>query len=267
MDKNIIENRNIHKVCPQLDGINKQYEYDKDFFTEEPIFTVWGRNLKPYQGDKSTQTAVKGLLKGGAALALGAIGAGAGVSGSMAMGVAKSGNGLGDAIAAMSGDIIVTVRELCTKEISKIEYFHWGRFNFLQNFVPAQGYLGELVKGEENSDGYNGHCFYENGDYFEGFFYNDGARFGAFVFSNGVRAFGTIYNGFYEDDCVVIYPDGSRDYGTFEHGQLAYGLSMNNDCAWAGEWSNGTLHGFGCAKFADGACFYGDWINGQPQAN
>lgn len=170
---------------------------------------------------------------------------------------------IGSAINAVNSSNMRAL-EACTKMFRQWEEHRWQELYLLYTFEPAEGKIGEIYKGNQDKDGFVGHCFEKNGDYFEGFFANNGTRLGIFVFANGDRVFGSMYNGIKYDYCYCLGADGSRIAGEFENNQLTDGVIMTDSCAFLGDWQNGQLHGVGYARYADNSCFAGEWSHGRP---
>lgn len=262
MRAEFIEYRNQHMVIPFLDWVSYPDGYE-DNNVPSPIYSKWAINSKP--SGNLDKGAMAGHIAGSAlSIGLAALSLGMGTGGAMAD-LSNAANKAGKAIDTASASNMAALSEV-TKNIAKHEHDHWMIYYNLLTFVPAQGNLGDVRVGASSEYGKDCHCFYENGDYFEGLLYNTGDRMGIFINADGSRYYGTIKNGMKESLGVEIAPDGSRIFGMFKNGQLSWGCFECEACAMIGNWSNGVLHGNGGARYADGNAFVGDWINGQPVA-
>lgn len=251
--------RSTNMVVPPLDLIAYPDGIDK---IPAPPFvrSTWGIPGKTDTNKGAVAGSVAKAVGNGmlAVLSIGTGGAGNAVSHSM--------SNIGDAIDASASSSKYAM-QLAAELIGKAEKAHWEQYHFLQTFVPAEGNLGEMYKGREDNEGYVGYCFYDNGDYFEGYFYNNApARTGVFIFANGDRMWGTLVNGIKDGECAIITADGTRIYGTFENDQITHGLMETENNAFYGNWAEGMLHGSGAARYADGSCFCGEWHYGNPKA-
>lgn len=261
MNRSFIEYRNQHMVSPPIDIIatpNNNFDLlDKT----TPVFSKWALNLKP-SGNLDKGAVAMNVLGAGASAAGALISFGTGIGGATSgimNAIDKTSNAVND---ALKSDMYV--QQLSSEFIADYEKDFWDEFNFLQFFEPAGGYIGEIHKGASNEYGYLGHCFYDNGDYFEGFFSNNGVRFGVFIFANGERVLGNICGGQKLECCTTISPDGTRIYGEYQNGEMIKGLYECSDCALAGQWLGGQLHGSGVARYSNGTCFVGEWNHGKP---
>ncbi len=260
MHAEFFEYRNRHMVIPLIDYISfpEGYEDDK---VPSPIYSKWAINSKP--SGNLNKGAMAGHIAGSAvSVGLALLSIGTGTGGAMSD-LSNAANSAGKAINTASSSNMSALSEV-SKLIAQDEHDFWMIYYNLLTFVPAQGNLGDMKVGASNQYGKVCHCFYENGDYFEGILSNNGNRQGIFINADGSRYFGSIENGMKSGLGVEIAPNGDRIFGIYKNGQFVEGLFECEACAMKGEWSNGVLHGSGAARYADGSVFFGDWINGQP---
>lgn len=251
--------RNEHGVVKELDYVN----------FENPLNNIV---VPPVQHSKYASTAgtkksgAGTLAKGFGKAAFGLLGA---VSGGGWYGASMAGDGIGDMIRGagnhqITSDIILQV----TSSILKEENSCWGCYNFLKTFVPAQGNIGDIVFKDGACDNFhtgNGHRFFENGDYFEGYFENGTIKRGLYIWANGQRYLGefdeTLHMTGYG---ITIYPNGAYYAGQYIAGaKNGWGFQIYTDGAYSGEWQN-EVRTYGALRLENGQCFLGEFVNDQP---
>ncbi|MGN0636735.1 MAG: hypothetical protein ACI4J0_00050 [Huintestinicola sp.] len=261
MKRDFYAYREQNQVIPPLDFIRYPDGNTKIIGAPPRILSQWAINSKPAgnlnKGEFAGKAAKAAFSFAGEFFAMGA-GIDTGFSG-----MRKAGANIGDAITAVNNSNMHSLAA-CVKQFRQWEESRWKELYLLYSFEPAEGKIGEIYKGARDNDGFVGHCFEKNGDYFEGFFANNGTRLGIFVFANGDRVFGTMYNGSKYNNCYCLGADGSRVAGKFDNNELIDGVIMTDSCAFCGQWQNGQLHGVGYARYADNSCFAGEWSHGRP---
>lgn len=249
MTQQDFEYRNSHTVCPQLDFVNGGLN-NVDL---PPIqFTQFAFMSNPTRLDPGRLAGgAFGAVEGALHMASGDFFYGLGKT---AASVIKMGSGVVDP------SYVESDRQI-QQAIQEWEQDSWRERFFIRDFVPAGGYLGDIVYEDGYDDFYTGqgHRIFENGDYFEGVFVDGRISEGIYLFANGVR-----YLGSFDDNLqftglgTLLYPDGSCYYGGFVNSMReGVGAMWYPDGVYIGRWSNNMRHGDGFfrsinTKFYDG---------------
>ena len=251
--------RQEHGVIKELDFVNFEKPLDNIKETE----VQYSKYSSPQGGKKMGKGGIaKGIVKA----SFGLLGA---VSGGGWYGAHMATEGVGNIITGAAnykytGDIVKDVSET----IKLYEKASWKFINFVKNFVPAKGNIGDVVfKDGTGGDAHcgNGRIFYENGDYFEGYVQNGFLKKGLYIWQNGLRYLGEF------DELhrmtgmgTLIYTDGACYVGEQQAGvKHGLGYQLYKDGAYVGDWVNG-LRVDGVLRLENGKCYAGEFINDQP---
>lgn len=253
MTQQDLEYRKIHAVVPQLDFSNGGY----DNIVAPPVqytkFAAMGSVTK-VSGTKIAG-GIFGTLEGALHMA----------SGDFGYGLVKTFAGLGKTATGVVDPGYIGVQKVVCETIQEWENDSWKKRFFLTDFVPAEGYLGDIVcnKGEYE-EGYCGlgHRFFENGDYFEGMFIDGKISEGIYIFANGTRYLGSFDQTLnFTDLGTLLYADGTCYYGAFNRSlRDNVGAMWYIDGVYVGMWSNNLRHGDGFLRVGD-KFFEGEFVN------
>ncbi|MEG1433616.1 MULTISPECIES: hypothetical protein [Eubacterium] len=253
------EYRKKHGVVPQLDFVN-----NRECLSEIPkkpiVYSKFAYGKKSIKNVKKGKVA-KGL--GNAFLGVFSMG-----TGNFGYGMANLTSGLVDATTgAIASDALLVDHEV-TQTIREAEEKAWDRYQFLANFSPAVGNLGDTYFKDGSCDEFhcgNGFRIFENGDYFEGSFEDGEFVRGVYIWANGSRFLGTFQNQL-KNEGISLFPDGTRCDGTYMDNMLhGVGTNWYTDGVYWGEWLHGLRHGLGYCRYADNTSFAGYWVDDQPQ--
>lgn len=256
MTQNDFDYRNIHAVVPQLDFNNGSYNNIVAPPTQYTRFAFMG-NVAKVSGTK-VAGGLFGVVEGALHMAAGDFGYGLGKTiGS----VAETATGVVDPGYAMMQ------KEVC-ETIQRMENFSWQKRFFLSDFIPAQGYLGDVVcEDGEYHESYSGsgHRFFDNGDYFEGMFVDGRISEGIYLFANGARYLGPFDQSLnFSGVGTLLYADGGCYFGRFVQSQRdGFGTMWYSDGVYVGDWSNNVRHGTGMLRLDNGKFFDGEFCNDQ----
>ena len=258
MDNQMLEYRKIHGVVPQLDFVN--YQHPLQMVPQTPVvysrFASLSNPITPKAG--KIASGVGNVFMGALHLASGNTGYGIG---KMAAGAINAGAGVVDPAS-------LGVNQSIAKQIQECEEIAWNELNFLRNFQPASGNLGEFIFKDGSCDELhcgNGHKFFDNGDYFEGFWDDGRIKIGLYVWNSGARYLGEFQNGNRVGLGTMIYDGGEYYRGeSMNNVRHGYGAMWYLDGVYIGDWINNNRHGEGFCKFNDNSFFEGEWYNDQP---
>lgn len=259
LTRNDFEYRKIHGVVPQLD--NRNIQNCMSLIPKTPVvhsrFTTMGNVLKSANAGKIAG-GIGNVFTGMLHLASGDVGYGLG---KMAQGTIGAATGAIDPAR-------ISIDKDVADFIQRAEIEVWDRYSFLLNFIPAQGYLGDVYLKDgscDDSHSGNGYKIYDNGDYFEGCWEDGEISWGIYIWADGERYFGNFDNGFKCGYGLTIFPNGSYYNGNSENSkQHGIGVMWYLDGVYYGEWYNGVRHGDGSCKYSDGTSFSGDWEDDSP---
>ncbi len=242
--------REEHGVIEQLDFVNFENPYD---------------NMKTTEVKHSRFATTKGAKKvGGGKMAKGlgktvfsifAVSCGGGwyAAHEAADGVKGFFSGANDH--KITGDIVKSVVDT----IIDYENDAWKMLEFTRSFVPASGNIGDIVFKDGSCDDFhcgNGHRFFENGDYFEGYFEDGEIKKGIYIWSDGKRYLGEFDNEKRMTGLgIIVFPNGTYYFGGLQAGvKHGSGIQIYDDGVFGGEWQNNQRI-FGALKLDNGNCF------------
>lgn len=256
MTQQDFEYRKIHAVVPQLDFLHGGYEIITAPNIRYSKYAVMG-NVTKVSGGKIAG-GLFGTLEGALHMA----------TGDFAYGLAKTATSVGKTATGVVDPAYVGIQKMVCDSIRQAEENSWKERFFLSDFVPAEGYLGDVIcENGEYSESYSGsgHRFFENGDYFEGMFINGKIFEGIYIFANGTRYFGKFDDSLnFTEVGVLLYPNGACYYGEFRDSlREGFGAMWYTDAAYVGRWHNNMRHGDGFLRLANGKFFDGEFENDE----
>ena len=155
-----------------------------------------------------------------------------------------------------------------TNAIIESEEEAWKYLDFIRNFQPAEGNIGDIIFKDGSCDDFhcgNGHRFFDNGDYFEGYFEDGEIKKGIYIYADGTR-----YLGEFDDDKgktgtgLTLFNDGSYYFGEYQQNRMhGNGYRLYIDGAFSGVFLNDERYS-GALKLENGTCFFGQFENDQP---
>ena len=251
--------REEHGVIKELDFLNFDNPYE-NIKESEVKYTKYANPSGAKRMGKAK--IAKGIVK----TSFGLLGA---LSGGGWYGAHMATRGVGNIVSGATkykytGDIVSMV----VSAIAEGEKSAWKYVQFIKQFIPAEGKIGDVVfkegTGGDLHSG-NGHVFYENGDYFEGYFQNGILKKGLYKWENGTK-----YLGEFDDNRlmtgmgIMVYADGTYYFGEQLSGiKNGYGYQLYKDGAYIGDWQNG-FRTEGALRLENGKCFIGEFVNDQP---
>lgn len=257
--ENNLEYRKIHGVIRELDFVNFTNAFDN-------IELIPVEHSKYATALKTKKTGVGTIAKGIFKTSFGLLGA---VSGAGWLGADYASDGIGDVIRGsgahqVTSDIIAEV----TNNIIEYEEKAWKYLNFVRNFIPADGNIGDVVFKDGSCDDFHcgsGHQFMENGDYFEGYFEDGNIKKGIYIWKNGERYIGEFDENLQKVGVgLTLYPDGTYYYGHYDEGlKNGLGIQLYTDGVYCGAWEY-EMRMTGYLRLENGVCFAGDFENDQP---
>ncbi len=257
--ENNIEYRKIHGVIRELDFVNFTNAYDN--IENTPV-----EHSKYASIEGTKKSGIGGIVKGILKTSVGLVGA---VSGAGWLGAGYASDGIGDVIRGAGGHSVTSeIAAEVTNNIIEYEDKAWKYLNFVRNFIPAEGNIGDIVFKDGSCDDFhcgNGHQFLENGDYFEGYFEDGNIKKGIYIWKNGQR-----YLGEFDEELkmigngLMLYPDGTYYYGQYNEGMKnGIGIQLYTDGIYCGAWEyDMRINGY--LRLENGACFFGEFENDQP---
>lgn len=261
MNQQAIDYRATHGVVPQLDFVNNQncmdtIEQTPVVYSKFVLNTYSKKNLNLMNIPKGIAKSMGGLLSM--------------VTMNFGYGIAKFFEGTLQATVGVFKSDAIAYDAGVTKHIREAEDASWPRYQFLSNFVPAEGTLGSVYFKDGSCDEFhcgNGYQMFENGDYFEGYFEDGVYAQGVYIWANGERFIGSFQDG-EKVSGLTIYPDGTRCDGNYANGVLHGGVGTKwyTDGVYWGNWYNGKRQGTGFCRFGDNTSFAGEWQNDSPVA-
>lgn len=251
--------RETHGVIKELDFVNYQNPFDNIEQTEV-------QHSKYANPKGAKKMGAGGIAKGILKTSFGLMGA---VSGGGWAGAHFATEGIGDVIKGAGNHGISTgIIADVLNDIRDSEEMAWKFLDFVRKFRPANGNIGDIVFKDGSCDDFhcgNGHRFFENGDYFEGYFNDGNIKKGLYIWANGQRYLGEFDEQFRMTGLgLTIYENGAYYFGNYVSGlKNGYGLQIYTDGAFFGEWENESRIQ-GALRLEDGKCFYGYFKNDQP---
>lgn len=257
--ENNFEYRKNHGVIRELDFVNFTNAFDniEEVAVEHSKYATIEKNRKSGAG-----TIAKGLFK----TTFGILGVACGAGW---YGAGSASDGIGDVIRDVGGRSITSeIIADVTNDVIEYENRAWKYLNFIRNFIPAEGNIGEVVFKDGSCDDFhcgNGHKFFENGDYFEGYFEDGNIKKGIYIWKSGERYIGEFDEDFNKTgNGLTLYPDGTYYYGQYCEGtKNGVGIQLYTDGVYCGAWEYDTRV-CGSLKLENGACFLGEFENDQP---
>jgi len=255
MTQQDLDYRKVHAVVPQLDFFNGGH----DNIVAPPIqYTKYAAmgSVTKVSGQKITG-GIFGAFEGALHMA----------SGDFGYGLGKTFASIGKTASGVIDPGYVGVQKIVCETIQEWENDSWKQRFFLSDFIPAEGYLGEIVCENGEFDEHYcglGHRFFENGDYFEGMFVDGNIREGIYIFANGARYLGAFDQSLnFTGLGTFLYTDGACYYGAFNNSlRDNIGAMWYTDGVYVGRWSNGIRHGDGFLRVGD-KFFEGEFFNDQ----
>lgn len=256
MTQQDLEYRKDNSIVPQLDFFNGGLNNIVAPPVRYSEYATMKNVLKP--NGKKILGGLGGALEGAFHMATGDFGYGLG---KIAASTAKTITGVADGgyIGANSG---------ISSSVQEWEELSWEERYFIENFVPADGNLGDIVCKDGEYDEFYcglGHRFFENGDYFEGLFMDGRILKGIYIFANGTRYLGEFDENLnFVNFGTIVYSDGTYYHGSFKDSlRDGIGAMWYTDGVYIGEWSNGMRHGEGSLKLKNGKFYEGFFENDQ----
>ncbi len=256
MTQQDLQYRKEHTVVPQLDFFNGAHNNIAAPPVQYSQFAAMGNVVKV--DARQVASGIGDAFTGALNLAAGDGGYGLG----------KTISGLFKTFSGVVNPNYVQAQKTVCEMIQQSEEVAWERRWFLEDFVPAEGQLGDIVCDEGEFDECfcgHGHRFFTNGDYFEGIFMDGQIREGLYIFADGTRYLGKFDESLhFVDRGLIWYADGTVYDGEFV-GSMRHGVGAMwyPDGVYVGNWSNNVRHGFGYLR-QENNFFEGYFDNGQP---